>query len=205
MGTKYARTSESAALLGAIFYYDPASDRCAEVLRWIAQTVEGSWPYGGSDADAALADMRAALAETDPKELHREYNRLFIGPRALPAPPWGSVYTDPEGVIFGNLTLAVRQWMREHGVRMQLPDKEPEDHFGLMLLMLSWAAGRIDDAAIDALLEQHLLVWAPRFLELFIEGAGGGFYAAAGRLARATLADWRSRFCLTPPDIRLRR
>ena len=57
--------------------------------------------------------MREGLvAGADNEELVWEYRRLFVGPGHLPAPPWGSVYTDHECVIFGEATLALRAWMR---------------------------------------------------------------------------------------------
>ena len=205
MGTRFASVSESAALLGALFYRDPTSEACADVVSWIEGADPVAWEFGQPAAARAIEGMRAALASVDAQTVHKAYNRLFIGPYALPAPPWGSVYTDPEGVIFGNLTLSLRSWMRENGVEMRLPDKEPEDHFGLMLMMLSWSCDKVDDDAIADLLENYLLPWAPRFLELFVEGADDAFYESLGALAQATLADWRSCFDLNPPAIRLSR
>ncbi len=35
---------------------------------------------------------------------------------ALPAPPWGSVWLDKENVLFGDSTLALREWMRANGI-----------------------------------------------------------------------------------------
>ena len=48
-----------------------------------------------------------------------EYRRLFVGPGHLPAPPWGSVYTDRECVIFGEATLIGIQ--RERGLVVDVP------------------------------------------------------------------------------------
>ena len=69
------------------------------------------------------------------EKLNDDYQALFIGPNALPAPPWGSVYLDKEAVIFGSSLLELRNFMRQHGISLQLAQKEPEDHFGLMMMM----------------------------------------------------------------------
>ena len=68
----------------------------------------------------------------------QEYRRLFVGPAPKPAPPWGSVYTDRECVVFGESTLALRAWMRAQGIARLVDDKTPEDHIGLMLVLMAW-------------------------------------------------------------------
>ena len=77
------------------------------------------WPFvDEAEARCDLDLMRSGLAEgIDADGLVWEYRRLFIGPAPKPAPPWGSVYTDRECVVFGATTLELRAWMRAHGVR----------------------------------------------------------------------------------------
>ncbi len=69
------------------------------------------------------------------ESLPQARQRLFIGPYALPSPPWGSVWLDRESVLFGDSTLALRQWMRENGIQFEMQQNEPEDHFGSLLLL----------------------------------------------------------------------
>ena len=204
---KYSENvAQAAAVLGTIFYQDPASEKGKAAFSWLAANGEDAWEFGQPAASEALELMKNAWSAQNEQAIHEEYNRLFIGPHRLPAPPWASVYTDPEGVIFGNATLGVRQWMRDNAVKLSLPDKEPEDHFGLMLMMLSWCVTNgIERAALDELLEEHLLTWAPYFLELFERGAQHPLYKGAACLAAATLADWQERFELEPPVINLHR
>jgi TorA maturation chaperone TorD len=93
---------------------------------------------------AAATGNAAALAETftapADEPLTDAWQRLFIGPYALPAPPWGSVWLDRESVLFGDSTLALRQWMRENGIAFEMQQNEPEDHFGTLLLLAAWLA-----------------------------------------------------------------
>ena len=206
--SKYSENvAQAAALLGTIFYQDPVSEKGKTAFEWFAaEDAASAWEFGAQDAKEAISLMSGAWSEQDGElhAIHEEYNRLFIGLYRLPAPSWASVYTDPEGVIFGNATLGVRQWMRENAVKLTLPEKEPEDHFGLMLMMFSWGiTNSVSGAALDELLEKHLLTWSPYFLELFEKGAKHALYIGAARLASATLADWQKRFDLNPPVINL--
>lgn len=92
------------------------------------------------------------------------FRRLFQGPAKLVAPPWGSVYTDRDGVIFGLTTLDLRAWMRRNGVEMDTGEREPEDHIGLMLAQLG-ALARQRPELIDEFLQLHLLTWSHHYLE----------------------------------------
>ena len=120
-----------------------------------------------------------------------------MGPYALPSPPWGSVWLDRENVLFGESTLALRQWMRDNGIHVEAAQNEPEDHVGSLLLMAAWLAESGRHSECEQLLAWHLFPWSSRFLEVFIENAGHPFYQALGELARLTLAKWQSQL-LTP-------
>ncbi|MGW8232644.1 Tat proofreading chaperone DmsD, partial [Klebsiella pneumoniae] len=123
--------------------------------------------------------------------LPEAWQRLFIGPWALPAPPWGSVWLDKESVLFGDSTLALRQWMRENGIALEADGNEPEDHFGTVLLLAAWLCETEQDALFAQLLAWHLLPWSGRFLSVFVDHAAHPFYQALGQLAQATLAQWQ--------------
>lgn len=122
--------------------------------------------------------------------------RLFVGPWALPSPPWGSVWLDRESVLFGDSTLALRQWMREKGIQFEMKQNEPEDHFGSLLLMAAWLAENGRQTECEELLAWHLFPWSTRFLDVFIEKAEHPFYRALGELARLTLAQWQSQLLI---------
>ncbi|MGV6782690.1 voltage-gated ClC-type chloride channel ClcB [Klebsiella pneumoniae] len=125
----------SARTLGALFSYAPNS---AEIAPLVAAFQDGSWQQQWPFPVAApLASGFAASAE---ETLPEAWQRLFIGPWALPAPPWGSVWLDKESVLFGDSTLALRQWMRENGIALEADGNEPEDHFGTVLLLAALAA-----------------------------------------------------------------
>lgn len=67
-------------------------------------------------------------------------------------PPWGSVWLDRESVLFGDSTLALRQWMRENHIAFEMQQNEPEDHFGTLLMLAAWLAENGRETERDQLL-----------------------------------------------------
>ncbi|QWA13058.1 Tat proofreading chaperone DmsD [Sodalis ligni] len=158
------------------------------------------WPYGEHRELQAIAALVAAgLAQGVGESPAEAYQRLFIGPYALPAPPWGSVYLDKENVLFGESTLNLRRWLRENGITMQQSGNEPEDHIGMLLLLSAWLAEQHQDESLDILLAQHLFPWCFRFLELLEIHAGHSLYLGVAKLARLTLDAWKTSCTAEPP------
>ena len=145
---------------------------------------------GVSEVEVALELMHTgALAGAD-DALVWEYRRLFVGPAAKVAPPWGSVYTDRESVVFGESTLELRAWMRVHGIKRMGGEADPEDHIGLMLLLMAWIADNRPEL-LDEYLQLHLLTWADHFLEGVVKSTKHAFYEGLARLSRASLEGLR--------------
>lgn len=179
----------TARVLGALFYFAPDSEQAAPLVTALTQ---GDWQQDWPLPPGQLAPLADALRQPSDEPLPDAWQRLFIGPWALPAPPWGSVWLDRESVLFGDSTLALRQWMRDNGIVFEMAQNEPEDHFGTLLLLAAWLAETGCDAERDQLLAWHLLPWSTRFFTVFVENAGHPFYRALGQLAQLTLADWQS-------------
>ncbi|WP_024548769.1 Tat proofreading chaperone DmsD [Siccibacter turicensis] len=178
-------------LLGALFTHAPDSLSAAPVLELMADADFASqWPVVHPTLNPTVAQMQAGLRSTD-EPLKEAWQRLFIGPWALPAPPWGSVWLDRESVLFGESMLALRHWMAENGIACAADDSEPCDHIGTLLLLAAWLAEQGRETTLDELLAWHLLPWSGRFLEVFIADARHPYYAALGELTRLTLADWQ--------------
>lgn len=190
--------------LGALLYYSPARPEQQPLLHALAGDAWlEEWPALPGLAEAG-ALMQQGLVAGHRATLEQEFQRLFLGPHALPAPPWGSVYLDEESVVYGESTLALRAWLRQRGIAPALATNEPEDHCGLLLLLSAWLAENAP-SSLDTLLKEHLLPWAPRFLTLLCDGTVHPFYQGLGRLTRITLAHWRQYRGLTPPVRKLYR
>lgn len=165
---------------------------------------------GGPGAGASPAEA-APVGPAGPSPLVKAYRRLFEGPAALMAPPWGSVYTDRDCVVFGLSTLALREWMRANGIVMETGERVPEDHMGLMLQQMAFVAENRPEL-LDEFLREHLLTWSSHYLELLAGASrrGGeagragdlplaeedavafGFYGGLADLTRVTLEGMRS-------------
>ncbi|EMX7355080.1 Tat proofreading chaperone DmsD [Salmonella enterica] len=183
----------TARVLGALFYYSPESHETAPLVQaLLTDDWQAQWPL---DAEA-LAPVAAMFKTHSEESLPQAWQRLFIGPYALPSPPWDSVWLDRESVLFGDSTLALRQWMRENGIQFEMQQNEPEDHFGSLLLLAAWLAENDRHHECEQLLAWHLFPWSSRFLDVFIDHAGHPFYQALGQLARLTLAQWQAQLII---------
>ncbi|EMD6373403.1 Tat proofreading chaperone DmsD [Morganella morganii] len=187
----------TARILGAAFYYPPSEIvQITELLssgEWVAE-----WPYG-DDAQKQAAAQKLNLVVTGEETLAQAYQRLFIGPQALPASPWGSVWLDKEQVLFGDSTVVLREWMRAHQVDIALSQNEPEDHIGLLLMMAAWTAENRPDA-LNSLLAEHLLPWARFYLARMQEKCGSPFYEGLSALTALTLSGWQDALLVIPAE-----
>lgn len=127
------------------------------------------------------------LSEINLDELEYQYSVLFEGQGHMTSPPWGSVYLDPNNIVFGPSTHDYRLFMEENGLSIDLGHKEPEDQFGLMLLALSKLLERSKDEASLKLLTEHMLPWAYRYLELLESNELSSFYAQLAKITKELL------------------
>ena len=140
------------------------------------------------------ADLPALpLAATD--ELLVAYTRLFLGPGPVPAPPYGSVYLDGDGLVAGPSTLAVERFYADHGLGVDQELAELPDH---VAIELEFSAHLLDRAATcddaderDSLLARHaefdatyLRSWLPALSERMATATVHPFYDGLGSLLR---------------------
>ena len=124
-----------------------------------------------------LAEAYAALSKTVPFELpvvdnwdevEFSFNRLFIGPQAPIAPPFGSVYLEPEPQTMGKSTQVVRRIYEMIGCQSPWYGTLPDDHISLELDACIRILGILDtnsSAEVQDLwhflLLEHLAKWIP--------------------------------------------
>ena len=135
------------------------------------------------------------------EDAHQAFQRLFIGPGAPPAPPWGSVYLTEDNTIMGPSTIATRKKFERLGLRLHSQGWEPDDHFSHCCAFLSLLAQEDNPAPTRDFLEQDFLTWGPRFLELFKESCRNPVYESIADYALAVLA--QAGKDLTPAEVRL--
>ncbi|HEM8643209.1 TPA: Tat proofreading chaperone DmsD, partial [Enterobacter hormaechei] len=115
--------------------FAPDSEQTAPL---VSALTAGDWMQDWPLAQESLQPVASMFKNPSDEALKDAWQRLFIGPYALPAPPWGSVWLDRESVLFGDSTLALRQWMRENHIAFEIQQNEPEDHFGTLLTLAEW-------------------------------------------------------------------
>ena len=203
MQNTFQQISLYGRLLGASFYYEPSDSRIAGVLDFFRQptwTQEWEIPLEEKACEKITALIKQGLKQ----DLTEQYQNLFIGPNELVAPPWGSVYLDPECVIFGNSLLALRDFLKRHQIAFQAQQDEPEDHIGLMLMLAAYLAETRPHLLVE-FLSQHLLTWVPHFLNKLANVENHPFYQGLAQLTLITLDDWKQKLSLSVPDVRFYR
>ena len=149
-------------ILGACFYYAPKTETLQNLLPVLPELPSlHSW----DNADQ-VQQICSSFSQINPDDIAYDFSILFEGQGAMPAPPWGSVYLVHDNTVMGESTAAYRQFLMSKGLVTETGIREPEDQFGLMLMAISALAEQGEDEAIIVLLEQHLLPWAYRYLEL---------------------------------------
>ncbi|MGI9862154.1 molecular chaperone TorD family protein [Moorella naiadis] len=158
------------------------------------------------DLTAGCRQMQVELAahredlEAYHQELQEDYNRLFVGPGHLEAPPWESVYRSQEHLLFSEKTLAVREFYRSFGLESKKKNQEPDDHLGLELEFMAWlcreAAAKVQDGGVceklltgqKRFLQEHLEQWVPALTADIQRAARTDFFRGLARLTRGWLA-----------------
>ena len=199
MQNTFQQISLYGRLLGVCFYYEPSDSRIAGVLDFFRQ------PNWMQEWEIPTSEKLTALIKQGLKQdLTEQYQNLFIGPNELQAPPWGSVYLDPECVIFGHSLLALRDFLKRHQIAFQSQQDEPEDHIGLMLMLAAYLAENRPNLLAE-FLSQHLLTWAPHFLSQLANVENHPFYQGLAQLTLITLDDWKLKLNLSVPGVRFYR
>lgn len=195
----------SLRLLGMCFVHRPVEGGSLKALQAIRDMdVAQDWPFGQGEPLMKAAVMLDQGRVNDPRQLDLEFQRLFRGTGPRVAPPFGSVYMDHDRVINGWTWMALRDWMRAHGVNALYEENEPEDQFGRMLVL----AAELADVRPDLLAEflgDHLLCWSSHFLELFQSDELPVTYRGLAALAVITLDDAQGILGIVPAKRRFYR
>ncbi|MEG2171756.1 MAG: molecular chaperone TorD family protein [Desulfovibrionaceae bacterium] len=105
------------------------------------------------------------------RELEYAFNRIFVGPGPIPAPPYASVYLNHDKCLMGTGTLRVRALM--HSLHLSVPHEghDPDDflpyELDLYLALTALSPAAVDAQARHWFLHEHL----PHWLTLFIRQA----------------------------------
>lgn len=107
--------------------------------------------------------------EIDWTEVEYDFNRLFVGPAAVPAPPYASAY-QVEPTLMGKPALEARKVYRRLGLAVPDQGQTPDDHLAFELdaaiaLIGLDASGDDDLAGTRAwFIADHMGKWVPDFI-----------------------------------------
>ncbi|SEA22593.1 chaperone TorD involved in molybdoenzyme TorA maturation [Desulfuromusa kysingii] len=160
--------------------HDAVALRLAGWLKFMAQSMEYPQPdwltvdhlqllysildeLGWNEALEALPHQDHILSELGMVELQVEYTRMFIN--AIPhivAPPYGSVYTDSEGILFGPSAEKTKRFYHQQGFDLRGPNDIP-DHLNheLRFLSLLLQDGKLCES------EQFMAIYFRPWFQLF--------------------------------------
>ncbi|BBM67233.1 twin-arginine leader-binding protein for DmsA and TorA [Vibrio alfacsensis] len=167
-------------LLGGLCYYSPNSESGQQILSAFA-----------TQDDELLTNLSTLAQSIESDTLEADYFNLLQGSGDMPCPPWGSVYLDRENALFGSSTIEYREFTRQLGMECDTGLREPEDHIGLMLMLVSLLLEQDNVEQAKQLISQHLMPFAPIMLESMQQHAETEFYR---QLAAFVLA-WLNFYC----------
>jgi TorA maturation chaperone TorD len=171
--------------------------------RWLAEgtCLELAKALGPLAPDAAghAAALHEALAAADALALRVDHAALFVGPFALKAAPYGSVYLEAGRTLLGDTTLDAAARYAAAGLRVVL--REPPDHVAVELEFMQVLAARAATAAASGnhaaaaplaeaqreFLAVHLGAWGEAFCEAVACEATTAFYRCLAACLRAFL------------------
>lgn len=189
--------------LGWVFHEIPAD---SQVVNQILQDVlaDRSLGEGNELTRTGLRLLQDHLASWEP-DTHQilvvDFNRLFVGPGRLLAPPWESVHRGLERLLFGQHTLDVRHFYARFGLEIPGRGHEPEDHLGFEFMFMAHLCelgceaeqsgnperARAMGQARREFLEEHMLPWIPGCMNLVRQHARGTYYQGLAYLAEGCL------------------
>jgi putative dimethyl sulfoxide reductase chaperone len=201
MSPDQARVAARADLcrLLAACYYEPGPELGDEQV-FVAMAEAGA----ALDPDFAASAQRLgeAFAAAELQALLVDYTRLFLGPVAALARPYGSIWLGSADALMQDSTMAVLALYAEGGFDLDEDFREVPDHVAaelefLYLLLFREAEARLNDDA-EALmrvlalrrrfLDEHLGRWAGAFAAAVRNGAQTAFYRELAELTGRVVA-----------------
>lgn len=182
----HQRLAQCLNILAIFFRYPPSSDNFQSIANFFQSDWIPEWIEVIDESQQC-----AALSETN-ELTDEEWQQNFGMEQVLTAPPWGSVYTDPEQVLYGATTVALQAELDSMGFAFQSEVKEPVDHIGLILMVMANIAQSNDLKTLERFQESHLTPWVEDYLRLLTESTNVPSILAATSLLSNTLA-WKDK------------
>lgn len=182
---------ESAAMftwLADVFYQTPNEKKLVDVTDNII-----SWPLLSNDNRTTITAVLSSIELDGFSSIRDDFTRMFIGPGKKEVYPWGSVYTDEEGLLFGPSTLAWEAFCKELNIEIKPESNEPTDHFALIFSALSAIiqseySEKDKKKIVKTILSTHLAPWGAELLTLVEQKAQTDYFRGFAKLATELVA-----------------
>ncbi len=176
--------------LADIFYHIPTAEKLV-----LVNDILSGWPTLSKDQSISVDNIIASIEVDGQRKINQEFYRLFIGPGKKEVYPWGSIYTDEEGLLFGPSTIAWEGFCAEYCIDIKPESNEPTDHFALIFsalaaMMLSEYDNETKSQIIGKILITHFNPWGGTVLELVEQKAQTGYFRGFALLAKDLVEYW---------------
>jgi putative dimethyl sulfoxide reductase chaperone len=126
-----------------------------------------------AEMEKAYRSLATAAPEVEEwKAVEFAFNRLFVGPGPVAAPPYASIYIDNEPFVMGETTLKIRRLYEMIGLRSPWSGTVPDDHISLELDACIHMHQGLRQSSSDQLkvlydyfLSEHVSQWIPKFID----------------------------------------
>lgn len=176
-------------LLADCFKQSPSMDSVIA----LAKIIESVEPKDKKMMDDMLDELKISSDTT----INRDYIDLFIGPRSLTAPPYGSIYMEEGHQIMGKSTSDAVRLYNSVGFRKANSFKQPEDHIQVELEFMAVLINKTIDAIMnndyddalellnrqDEFLKNHIGSWIRPFAQAIINSAKTLYYKNIAAIA----------------------
>jgi TorA-specific chaperone len=184
--------------LAGIFAAPPTTDTIVSYREGIGATLfealaeEPGCAAGAQRMQSALNVKMSAAAVA--RRLAAAFTQLFDGVGgAKTASLYESAYVSVSGRLFQAATGDMEELLRQSDVSTDDAFREPSDHLSIELALLAWSIRHDADRQVQAaLLDDHLLVWVPAFVDRCREYDRTGFYAGTAQVLMAFLTAQRA-------------
>ncbi len=149
--------AQSLNILAIFFRYPPYSAEFDSICQYFQTNWRKSWGVELSDTQdySALENLNQLSRDVWKQYFGIEYN--------LYAPPWGSVYTDPEKVLYGETTIKLQDELSLLGLELCSGEKEPVDHISLILMVMANLALSNRIEYLKDFTSTHLAPWVSEY------------------------------------------
>ncbi len=165
---------------------------------WIEELKQALSLLSEEDYESLLFSFHDFLSEKKgdiPLQLAREYTRLFIN--AFPhvvAPPYGSVYMEKDGRVFGKTTSEILQFYHRNGFTLKEDLKDLPDHIaheleflGILTSKEAEATGsdrvRFEEIQME-FFSRFILPWIYSFCQRVMNESRSPFYRSLAQLTQ---------------------